>query len=582
MHEKLSIGITLCSVIKRAVKPMLIGILLFSMSCSKDSRILKFGKNPVAIYQIDYDAHTRLLNIKAIDVTPSQAQKNQLGKAGLFQVGNVTLTGTTITGTLYITNNDIASWTGVEMQTYKIVSGNLNTVAWNTDIGSGWAVDNPLFGPWGWIFTSGTAGSIFTVPANGQSANKVIGFNATSSFVAWVYIYADVPVVSSIEPACALPDSIVVLSGYNFSTTPGTVTFGTTPATIVSWDTNTATVTVPNNISTSDVILKTVDSFYTNPVRFTLSGLQCGSPWPRFRQNILSTGLSFVNTNSTTGALKWKYSTGYAIFSSPAVGADGTIYVGTQGGSLYAINPNGTFKWSYPAGANYSSPAIGSDGTIYVGSYSDYNLYAINPDGTLKWRYPTGSYISSSPAIAPDGTIYIGSNDHYLYAVNPNGTLKWRYPTQLYIDSSPAIGADGTIYVGSHDHYLYAINPNGTLKWKYATYSDVASSPAIGSDGTIYVGSDDDNLYAINPDGTLKWKYAELNPVGSSPAVGSDGTIYVGSDATTSGNYLYAINPDGTLKWIYTAGNSIISSPAIGADGTIYVGSYDYNLYAIH
>ena len=37
----------------------------------------------------------------------------------------------------------------------------------------------------------------------------------------------------------------------------------------------------------------------------------------------------------------------------------------------------------------FSSPAIGLDGTIYVGSY-DINLYAINPDGSLKWKYATG------------------------------------------------------------------------------------------------------------------------------------------------------------------------------------------------
>jgi outer membrane protein assembly factor BamB len=35
-------------------------------------------------------------------------------------------------------------------------------------------------------------------------------------------------------------------------------------------------------------------------------------------------------------------------------------------------------------GAVYSSPAVGSDGTVYVGS-QDYYLYAINPGGTLKW-----------------------------------------------------------------------------------------------------------------------------------------------------------------------------------------------------
>ena len=36
-----------------------------------------------------------------------------------------------------------------------------------------------------------------------------------------------------------------------------------------------------------------------------------------------------------------------------------------------------------------SSPAIDADGTIYVGSW-DTNLYAVNADGSLKWRLKTG------------------------------------------------------------------------------------------------------------------------------------------------------------------------------------------------
>jgi len=304
------------------------------------------------------------------------------------------------------------------------------------------------------------------------------------------------------------------------------------------------------------------------------------SVWPKFHNNMQNTGLSSIDTSADTGALKWSFTTGNWIKSSPAIGADGTIYVGSWDGNLYAINPNGGLKWSYTTGGACidSSPAIGADGTIYVGSW-DGNLYAINPNGTLKWSYTTGDWIESSPAIGADGTIYVGSYDHKLYAINPNGTLKWSYTTGNYIDSSPAIGADGTIYVGSYDGNLYAINPNGGLKWSYTTGgARIDSSPAIGADGTIYVGSGDDKLYAINPNGTLKWWFTTGNYIDSSPAIGADGTIYVGS----GDDKLYAINPNGTLKWWFTTGNYIDSSPAIGADGTIYVGSHDYNLYAIH
>ena len=68
-----------------------------------------------------------------------------------------------------------------------------------------------------------------------------------------------------------------------------------------------------------------------------------------------------------------------------------------------------------------SSPAIGADGTIYVGSEDD-NLYALTDNGTsgsLKWKYATGIVIESSPALGADGTIYVGSNDNNLYALTP-------------------------------------------------------------------------------------------------------------------------------------------------------------------
>ena len=63
-----------------------------------------------------------------------------------------------------------------------------------------------------------------------------------------------------------------------------------------------------------------------------------------------------------------------------------------------------------------SSPAIGADGTIYVGS-KDYSLYAINADGTQKWKFTTGGFVQSSAAIGTDGTIYFGSVDGNLYAL---------------------------------------------------------------------------------------------------------------------------------------------------------------------
>ncbi|ODN30989.1 PQQ-binding-like beta-propeller repeat protein [Fervidobacterium thailandense] len=63
--------------------------------------------------------------------------------------------------------------------------------------------------------------------------------------------------------------------------------------------------------------------------------------------------------------------------------------------------PIGEVKWKYLTSGYspsiISSPAIGSDGTIYVGSLD--TLYAITPDGTLKWWYTVNGQVLSSPAV---------------------------------------------------------------------------------------------------------------------------------------------------------------------------------------
>jgi outer membrane protein assembly factor BamB len=81
-------------------------------------------------------------------------------------------------------------------------------------------------------------------------------------------------------------------------------------------------------------------------------------------------GLSSVAACTTPEHLRWTFKTGRAIYSSPAVdGNDGTIYVGSDDESLYAIDPGGTEKWLYRTyGKIVSSPSLTDDGTVYVGS----------------------------------------------------------------------------------------------------------------------------------------------------------------------------------------------------------------------
>ncbi|AAM07053.1 PKD domain-containing protein [Methanosarcina acetivorans] len=308
--------------------------------------------------------------------------------------------------------------------------------------------------------------------------------------------------------------------------------------------------------------------------------------WPKYHYDLNNTGRS-PYIGPQTGNVVWTFNAGGSLqYNSPAIGADGTIYTGSCGThEFYAINPNGTLKWTFRVGYTwqrfYGSPAIGTDGTIYTGN-RDGNLYALNPDGTLKWSYATANDIFKSPTIGPDGTIYIASCDGYLHAVNPDSTFKWKVRWQngnhedVNLIGSPAIGPDGTIYIGSSSEAVFhAFNPDGTEKWNYTyttgstDYISFYGSPAIGSDGTVYIGNRDSKLFALNPDGTLKWDFsiAQYDQILCAPAIGTDGTLYARS---LNGNF-YAIYPNGTLKWSCSVGYSGHGSPVIGADGAVYV-----------
>ncbi|WP_018248367.1 outer membrane protein assembly factor BamB family protein [Orenia marismortui] len=179
-------------------------------------------------------------------------------------------------------------------------------------------------------------------------------------------------------------------------------------------------------------------------------------------------GAVFISTEIEEN--KWIFNTDDDIKSSPAIGEDGTVYVGSNDGNLYAINPDGTEKWKFTSELSdeiiTSSPAIGEDGTIYIGSQLD--LYAINSDGTKKWRLNTLSTLHSTPAIASDGTIYVGSTRGELYQINPNGNEEWKFILPWQTGSSPVIGEDGTVYIGGlgPDNlkigYIYAFEGTGS------------------------------------------------------------------------------------------------------------------------
>lgn len=163
------------------------------------------------------------------------------------------------------------------------------------------------------------------------------------------------------------------------------------------------------------------------------------------------------------GALRWRAATGDAIkFCSPAVTEESVIYFGSYDGFLYAVTLDQEFLWAYDTGhVVRSSPAIGPDGTIYVGS-SD-KLLALDPDGVLIWDYDTDGLVVSSPVyFGDDDVICVGSDDGAFYCIHDDGSLDWTFTVGSPIRTSPAPGIVGNIYVADLSGVIWAFGVLGT------------------------------------------------------------------------------------------------------------------------
>ncbi len=83
---------------------------------------------------------------------------------------------------------------------------------------------------------------------------------------------------------------------------------------------------------------------------------------------------------SPNGSLKWQFTEGGRyIYASAAIASDGTIFLSSEDFTLRALNPvDGSVIWSIVLdGKMFSSPVIGEDGIIYIGTLSNPGFYSI-------------------------------------------------------------------------------------------------------------------------------------------------------------------------------------------------------------
>ncbi len=308
----------------------------------------------------------------------------------------------------------------------------------------------------------------------------------------------------------------------------------------------------------------------------------------------------------------------YLISSSPVVGSDGTIYIGTFSQKLYALYPNCSIEWIFDDpllnNGQVPTPVLGNDGTIYAANSQ--TLFAINPDGTKKWSYVPELGFSFSFGGEPklnDDIIWVSASSRLL-GVNSDGTLKCSFTSEGSSRSSgPSVVStpsfdENNIYVTDLNSF-YKLDFNCNKVWKVELDRAYYHIPVVVSDkiyisnygtlftfdkngnrlggfemgGTelvtisnnlIYMGVDN-KFWIFNTDGTKRCEYKATKKFVEAPVVDNEGRAYIGNKDGT----LYVFNKDCQIVWKYATEGGIERAVAFGKDHTLIVPSGDRKVY---
>lgn len=280
----------------------------------------------------------------------------------------------------------------------------------------------------------------------------------------------------------------------------------------------------------------------------------------------------------------WKFATGGAIWSSPAV-ADDTVYFGSVDKTLYALDVRtGKVRWKFATGAAVmGQPTIDRD-DLYILSDDGFVYKIKRKAGTVVWKFDAHNAVprdvpsltstkwdfdASAPTIS-DGVVYVGSGDNKLYAIDADsGAERWHFDAKDKVLSTPAV-ADGRVFFGSFDHHVYALDAKtGALAWKFDTLEPIVSSPLVAN-GMVYIGSRSSDLFALDAvTGAKHWSFFYWSSWVESSAQIYKGTLYIGS---SDFQQVLALDPySGKEKWRRDVGGDAWSVPAM-SDARVYIG----------
>ena len=154
--------------------------------------------------------------------------------------------------------------------------------------------------------------------------------------------------------------------------------------------------------------------------------------------------------------------------TAASVSAEGTLYVGSDNGRLYAFpfrDGEAGVPWQVNTGAAIRvRPVLGPGGVVYAANDRGTVLALAAETGTELWRAELGSAIAAAPAV-DSGQVYVVAGLRLHALMRANGEMAWSRHLEGTTDrrSTPVLGPDRTIYVTRSDGALVALREAGWL-----------------------------------------------------------------------------------------------------------------------
>jgi hypothetical protein len=309
-----------------------------------------------------------------------------------------------------------------------------------------------------------------------------------------------------------------------------------------------------------------------------------------------------ISTVDPDGKIIWRsHISGHPLHCTPAIGADGTIYLGALNetdpegaAAIYAVSKDGTSIWRVQLNDTWDSPlsiSIDRDGTLYctafVLNYSDplnagYDggvVFALNPSGKMLWSSLFPSTLGSSPALANDGSIYVHARDG-LFAFARNGSQRWVVPLENSYEVSEVVTTQNSSAVLIHNGTLLSVSSEGIIEWQSERdFGTWGGTPLAYYEHTlIVVGNFGEGINFYMENGTMKGYFSPMALHGfAQAAISNNGLIIIFNEYSLAafgvdGREVWKIEPD-----LHCTGSSGQDSPIIGEDGRIYLLIFDGN-----